>query len=97
MFLNIDFKDRSGSQQFYYHKEFNVLPENLSKLHKEGDQLSKDDRKEALLKEIEIMEKEIVYLKGRIRRKARKAYLNLLESSISTLGLDNPIYLLRYE
>jgi hypothetical protein len=59
--------------------------------------LSNDDRKEALLMEIELMEKEILYLKGRMRRKARKAYLNLLKSSISTLGLDNPIYLMRCE
>jgi hypothetical protein len=59
--------------------------------------LSNDDRKEALLMEIEFMEKEILYLKGRIRRKARKAYLNLLKSSISTLGLDKPIYLMRCE
>lgn len=59
--------------------------------------MSKDDRKEALLVEIEIMEKEIIYLKGKIRSKARKAYLSLLESSISILGLDNPIYLMRYE
>jgi hypothetical protein len=59
--------------------------------------LSNDDRKEALLMEIEFMEKEILYLKGRLRRKARKAYLNLLKSSISTLGLDNPIYLMRCE
>jgi hypothetical protein len=59
--------------------------------------LSNDDRKEALLMEIQFMEKEILYLKGRIRRKARKAYLNLLKSSISTLGLDKPIYLMRCE
>jgi len=59
--------------------------------------LSNDDRKEALLMEIEFMEKEILYLKGKIRRKARKAYLNLLKSSISALGLDNPIYLMRCE
>jgi hypothetical protein len=59
--------------------------------------LSNDDRKEALLMEIQFMEKEILYLKGRLRRKARKAYLNLLKSSISTLGLDNPIYLMRCE
>jgi hypothetical protein len=59
--------------------------------------LSDDARKEALLMEIQIMEKEILYLKGRMRRKARKAYLNLLKSSISALGLDNPIYLMRCE
>ena len=56
-----------------------------------------DDRKEALLMEIEFMEKEILYLKGRMRRKARKAYLKLLKSSISTLGLDKSIYLMRCE
>lgn len=59
--------------------------------------MSDDARKEALLMEIQIMEKEILYLKGRMRRKARKAYLNLLKSSISALGLDNPIYLMRCE
>jgi len=59
--------------------------------------LFNDDRKEALLMEIEFMEKEILYLKGRMRRKARKAYLKLLKSSISTLGLDKSIYLMRCE
>ena len=59
--------------------------------------MPRNDRKEALLVEIEIMEKEFIYLKGKIRNKARKAYLKLLESSISVLGLDNPIYLMRYE
>ena len=64
---------------------------------KEGDSLSDADRKDELLMEIEFMEKEILYLKGRMRRKARKAYLKLLKSSIAILGLDNPIYLMRYE
>jgi len=59
--------------------------------------LSDDDRKDAVLMEIEFMEKEILYLKGRMRRNARKAYLQLLKSSITILGLDNPIYLMRCE
>jgi hypothetical protein len=50
-----------------------------------------------LLTEIEIMEKEILYLKGKIRKKARGSYLRLLQSNSSKLGLNEPIYLMRYE
>ena len=59
--------------------------------------MSDNDRNDAVLMEIEFMEKEILYLKGRMRKKARKAYLKLLKSSITILGLDNPIYLMRCE
>ena len=62
----------------------------------EGDKLPIDERKAALLTEIQFMEKEILYLKGRMRRRAKKAYHNLLKSSIDVLELDNPIYLMRY-
>lgn len=56
-----------------------------------------DERKAALLTEIQFMEKEILYLKGRMRRKAKKAYHSLLKSSIDILELDTPVYLMRYE
>jgi hypothetical protein len=59
--------------------------------------LTEDDIKEALLTQIKFMEKEILYLKGKMRIKSKKAYLNLLKSSINILGLDNPIYLMRCE
>ncbi len=53
--------------------------------------------KNTLLNEIEIIEKEILYLKGKIRRKARRSYLKLLQSNSNKLGLNEPIYLMRYE
>jgi hypothetical protein len=59
--------------------------------------LLNDEKKAALLTEIQFMEKEILYFKGRMRRKARKAYHKLLKSSIDILELNNPIYLMRYE
>ena len=52
---------------------------------------------EAIIFELDMMEKEIVYLKGYIRTKAKKAYFNLLKSHGTKLELQKPIYLLRYE
>ncbi len=47
--------------------------------------------------EVEIMEKEIVYLRGRKRARAKRAYYRLLQSCGSTCGLDESIYLMRNE
>ena len=52
---------------------------------------------EAIRFELDMMEKEIVYLKGPIRNKAKKAYFNLLKSQGTKLELQKPIYLMRYE
>jgi hypothetical protein len=52
---------------------------------------------EAQKAEIEIMEKEIVYFRGRKRERARKAYLRLLRSCGKNCNLDEPIYLQRSE
>ena len=52
---------------------------------------------EAIRFELDMMEKEIIYLKGSIRTKARKAYFNLLKSHPTKLELQKPIYLNRYE
>jgi len=54
-------------------------------------------RKEAIRFEVDMMEKEILFLKGKIRTKARKAYYKLLKSCVSQLELDKPIYLMRSE
>jgi hypothetical protein len=59
--------------------------------------LSDQVRKEAIKIEIEIMEKEILYLKGKRRARAKRAYYRLLQSCGSTCGLDKPVYLMRCE
>ena len=52
---------------------------------------------ESIRFELDMMEKEILYLKGRMGTKAKKAYFNLLKSSLMKLELQKPIYLMRYE
>jgi hypothetical protein len=47
--------------------------------------------------EIKIMEKEILYLKGRKRERAKKAYYKLLQECGGTCGLNESIYLMRAE
>ena len=46
---------------------------------------------------IENLENEILYMKGKMRAKTKRKYLKLLRSSTKKLGLDEPIYLMRYE
>ena len=55
--------------------------------------MSKNDRKEALRCEIELMEKEILYFTG--RKRARSKYLRLLRSCGKECKIDEPIYLER--
>jgi len=62
-----------------------------------GSRLIDKMRQEAIRFEIDMMEKEIVYLKGKIRTKAKKAYYKLLKSCVIQLELDKPIYLIRSE
>jgi hypothetical protein len=57
--------------------------------------MSKNDRKEALKSEIELMEKKILYLSGRKRARAKNKYLKLLRSYRKECGLEKPIYLKR--
>ena len=57
-----------------------------------GELLSERTRKEARKFEIEILEKEILDLKGKIREEAMKAYRKLLLTST-----DEPIYFMRSE
>ncbi|MCK4885071.1 hypothetical protein KAS24_03270 [Candidatus Bathyarchaeota archaeon] len=52
-------------------------------------------REEALKCEVDLMEKEIIYLTGRRRQKARTAYFRLLHSCGKACGIDEPIYLIR--
>jgi len=54
-------------------------------------------RNEAIITEVEIMEKEILYLRGRRRARAKRAYYRLLKTCGSTCGLDESIYLIRTE
>ena len=54
-------------------------------------------RIEAIRFELDMMEKEIIYLKGTMMTKAKKAYFNLLKSHPTKLELQKPIYLMRYE
>ena len=54
-------------------------------------------RNEAIRFEIDMMEKEIVYLKGKRRLRAKRAYYKLLKSCVIQLELDKPIFLMRSE
>jgi hypothetical protein len=49
--------------------------------------------KEEIKAEIELMEKEILYLKGRKRLRARRKYLLLRRSCRKNCLLDEPIYI----
>ena len=57
--------------------------------------MSSQKRKEALESEIDLMEKEIIYLTGKRRQKARKAYFKLLQACGKECEIGEPIYLLR--
>jgi hypothetical protein len=48
---------------------------------------------EALAAQIELMEKEILYFKGRKRERAKQRYILLLRSCGKNCSLDKPIYL----
>jgi hypothetical protein len=61
-----------------------------------GKSLS-NQRDEAMKMEIKIMEKEILYLKGRKRERAKKAYYKLLQECGGSCGLNESIYLMRAE
>ena len=58
--------------------------------------MSNENRKEELKSKIELMEKEIVYLKGRKRAQVRMEYLRLLKSCGKECGLEEPIYIRRF-
>ena len=58
--------------------------------------MSVEKRKEYLKSQIELMEKELLYLKGRKRAEVRTEYLRLLKSCGKEFGLDAPIYIMRY-
>jgi hypothetical protein len=59
--------------------------------------LSDYEREEAIRCQVDLMEKEIVYLKGTKRVRAKKAYYKLLKTCGKKCGLDEPIYLKRCE
>ncbi len=62
-----------------------------------GNKLSVNERMEAIKCQIDLMEKEILYFRGKKRRKAKRAYLRLLLSCDVTCKIDEPIYLERSE
>jgi hypothetical protein len=53
------------------------------------------NRKQAIEFEVDMLEKEILYLTGKRRQQARKAYFTLLKSCGKTCGIDKPVYLKR--
>jgi hypothetical protein len=57
--------------------------------------LPNENRKEELKSQIESLEKEILYLKGRKRDEVRMEYLRLLKSYGKECGLEEPIYIRR--
>ena len=58
--------------------------------------MSNENRKEELKSRIELLEKEIVSLKGRKRAEVKMEYLRLLKSCGKEYGLDEPIYIRRF-
>ena len=54
-----------------------------------------ENRNEELKSRIELMEKEILHLKGRKRAEVRMEYLRLLKSYGKECGLEEPIYIRR--
>ena len=57
--------------------------------------MSNANKKEELKSRIELMEKEILHLKGRKRAEVRMEYLRLLKSYGKECGLEEPIYIRR--
>lgn len=55
------------------------------------------NNKEALKSQIDLMEKEILYFKGKKREKAKTAYNRLLQLCGHSCSLDEPIFLQRSE
>jgi len=47
--------------------------------------------------QIDLMEKEILYFKGKKREKAKKEYYRLLHLCGNSCSIDEPIFLLRSE
>ena len=82
------------NQKFYYLLE-NVALIGTVFIIFWGSRLFDRMRNEAIRFEIDMLEEEFLYLKGRVRMKVKKAYLKLLKSCGNTLGLDEPIYLKR--
>lgn len=55
------------------------------------------DSKEAIKNQIDLMEKEILYFKGKKREKAKTAYNKLLHLCGHSCAIDEPIFLRRSE
>lgn len=53
--------------------------------------------KEAIKIQIDLMEKEIIYFKGKKRENAKKAYKKLLRLCGHSCSIEEPIFLLRSE
>ena len=59
--------------------------------------MSSNRKNEALKCQVDLMEKEILYFKGKKRENARKAYNRLLHLCGNSCSIDEPIYLHRSE
>ena len=59
--------------------------------------MSSYNNKEAIKCQIEFMEKEILYFKGKKRQIARRAYYRLLHLCGNSCSIDEPVYLRRSE
>ena len=53
--------------------------------------------KEEIISQLDLMEKEILYFKGKNRENARKVYYRLLHLCGNSCFIDEPIFLLRSE
>ena len=58
--------------------------------------MSNKNRTKELKARIELLEKELLQLKGKERTEARTEYLKLLKSCGKESGLDEPIYIMRF-
>jgi len=58
-----------------------------------GNSLPSEENQEAIKAEVDLMEKEILYYKGKKRLMARRKYLRLLRSCGKKCALDEPIYI----
>jgi hypothetical protein len=61
-----------------------------------GVLVSSQKDEEAIRCEVDLLEKEIVHLTGRIREEAREKYFKLLSACGKKCGNDEPIYLDRF-
>ena len=59
--------------------------------------MTSEKNKEAIKCQVDFMEKEIIYFKGKKRVEAKKAYYRLLHLCSDSCSINEPVYLNRSE